>query len=216
VKRKTRKRPRCWQFLKECPMDAIGRIVIAAPSKVSCADPRLQRRLVEKVTNFTRDSMRALAEVSPITCLHSSPEQHIRLADAGIGNSDVVATNCRDADFLVIFGANCERAVIGFQHVTPVTIIRGKDSSLTVAKRSKVLGHCAIDDLDIQFLRSFDLKYTFRWARCHNCEVLTHHAAHEVSHIHPALHVSKPKIADKPICDSITNNRAEWPLRGHF
>src|SRR5262245_35074596 len=197
-------------------MDAIGRIIIAAPSKVSCTDPRLQSRLVEEVTNLTGDRMRALAEVSPTTDLHSSPEQQIRLADAGIGNSDVVATNCRDTDFSVIFGANCERAVISFQHVTPVTIIRGKDSSLAVAKRSKALCHCAVDDLDIQFLRSFDLKYAFRWTCCHNCEVRTSHTARKVRSVQTALHVSKPKIADEPICDSITNNRADWPVRRHF
>src|SRR5262249_2501405 len=102
VKGKTRKRPRCGQLLKECPMRTIGRIVIATASKVSSANPRLQPSLVEKITRFYGGRVRALAKFSPSPHLYRSPEQNISFANADIGYIDVVTTDCRDVDFSMI------------------------------------------------------------------------------------------------------------------
>src|SRR5262249_52994430 len=145
VKRKTRKRPRRGQLLKECPMRAIGRIVIATASKVSSTNPRLQPSLVEEIACFNRGRVRALAKFSPSSYLHRCPEQNISFADADIGNIDVITTDCRDVDFSLIPRADRKRAVIGFRHATAITIVRGKHTSLAIAKRSEAFGQCAID-----------------------------------------------------------------------
>src|SRR5262245_24720851 len=126
VKGKARKRPRRGQLLKECPMHAIGRIVIAATSKVSSANPRLPPRLVEEITRFNGGRLRVLAKFSPSSHLHSPPEQNIGFADTGVGNIDVVAADCRDVDFSMILRAHRKRAVIGFIYVTAMTVVRGE------------------------------------------------------------------------------------------
>src|SRR5215510_4582689 len=132
VKRKTRKRPRRGQLLKECPMRAIGRIVIATASKVSSTNPRLQPTLVEEITRFYGGRVRALAKFSPSSYLHRSPDQNIRFADADIGYIDVVTTDCGDVDFSMIASADRKRAVIGLRHVTAITIVRGKHTPLAI------------------------------------------------------------------------------------
>src|SRR5262245_51697120 len=73
VKGKARKRPRRGQLLKECPMRAIGWIVIAATSKVSSANPWFPPGLVEEITRFNGDRVRVLAKFSPSSHLHSHP-----------------------------------------------------------------------------------------------------------------------------------------------
>src|SRR5262245_33183749 len=114
VKRKTRKRARRGQLLKECAVRAIKRIIITAASKVSSAKPRLQPGLVEEITRFNGGRVRALAKFPPGSHLQGSPEQNISFADTDIGHIDVVAADCRDVDFSMIPGADGKRAVIRF------------------------------------------------------------------------------------------------------
>src|SRR5215510_295075 len=80
VEGKTRKRPRRRQLLKECPVSAVRRIVIAAAPEISHADPWLKFRLVEEVTRFKGYSVGAVFEVSPTSHLNCSPQQRIHFA----------------------------------------------------------------------------------------------------------------------------------------
>src|SRR5262249_34407152 len=156
-------------------------------SKVSSAKPRLQPGLVEEITRFSGGRVRALAKSPPGSHLQGSPEQNISFADTDIGHIDVVAADCRGVDFSMIPGADGKRAVIRFRHVTPITIVRGEQTSLAITERSKAFGQCAVDDFDIQFLHALDLEYTFGWKGCHNCNVRSRHAAREVHSIQAAL-----------------------------
>src|SRR5437870_3305879 len=177
VKRKTRKGPRRRQFLKEGSMRSIGWIVSAAPSKISASSPRLEPDSVEQVSGFSGGGVRAVTLRSPRSGLNRSPEQHIRFAFAGIKDAHVVAANRRDVDFPVIGKTSGNRPVIGFQHVTPIAIIRSEEASLAVTRRPDILSPRAVDNIDIQFIHAFDLEDAFCWPGCQNRQVRVRRAA---------------------------------------
>src|ERR1700674_1186841 len=80
VKREARKRPRSRQFLEERPVRPVGRVIIAAAAKISTAEPRFQRCVIELVAGFSRESICPMRKRSPCACLNGSPEQDIRFA----------------------------------------------------------------------------------------------------------------------------------------
>src|SRR5262245_42807226 len=95
---------------------------------------------------------------SPCSSLDRSPEQDVGFAVYKVKNVDVVAADRRDMDRLMILGARLERPRIGLQHLTAIVIIGAEDPPFTFANRSMDPRPRAIDHLDVQLLRSFDLK----------------------------------------------------------
>src|SRR5262249_42614705 len=150
----------------------------------------------------------AVVEIAPIAELSGAPDKRVHMARPGFERRNVMASDRRHTNLFAICGAKDLRAVIGFQHATPVVVMQREDAEVALAVlRLNWLSVCPVVEIHVQLIPSAQLKDAFCRASGDERKGAAFRVSRVLSAIEATSDVGEAERPDQPLRNVVAFDR---------